>query len=669
MTGSIGGSDPFEGLDFDAVDWAGLTHAYGGAEDVPVLIRSLMSLDAAQRSAALNGLVGSICHQGTVYPASAPAVPFLARAAVAAPGGRAGIGFLLAMMARQYGEDWSDPATLSGAVRAQIALVLSQLAPLLTDPDPGVRRAALRVMAVCPSRVVRATCDLREFDDEDEGVCADALLALARVERDWPGLRQRLEESLRGGSPAIRQAAALTLLSMDGLPFPRGTVTILAGSIGAVGDLWAEPGDESWDQLPGTSPLGPGTADEPAGQDAPGVLETLKLDPDAALDAAALIVAARTEHAVQGAYLAGVVYEHWRDRDRAVAAVLAEFLVTGPEITYPSVQLHRLARCACRIEDPDPALAVAVRPWAEHHDGQIASAAICALARLRDPGCLELASHAVAQRKLRGPALTAVCEIYGEDAAMLLPRLREQLTGPSAGGRRPWENEPAADLVAVLPRLGAEALTVIPDLLGLLEAGRIVRPALQALAQFGAAALAASGSRDIAAVIEAAFAAAETDYDRIPAAVALRTVAGDDSLVRRLAAEIAARPQWKGHTVAHLARLGPPAAACAPRIVQGLGSTDAWTAVNAASAYWKITGEAGQCADVLARHVSALPAGQAAIATLLEMRQRPRQCLRKLRDLAYAPHRLAWDGSQRGNAHTDDVMRDNARALLDLQER
>jgi hypothetical protein len=45
---TIAGTDPFEGLDFEAVDWAGLTHAYGGAEDVPVLIRSLMSPDSGE---------------------------------------------------------------------------------------------------------------------------------------------------------------------------------------------------------------------------------------------------------------------------------------------------------------------------------------------------------------------------------------------------------------------------------------------------------------------------------------------------------------------------------------------------------------------------------------------------------------------------------------------
>lgn len=668
VTEMTAGPDPFAGLDFEAVDWAGLTHAYGSAEDVPVLIRSLVSPDADERSEALDELFGSICHQGTVYSASAPAIPFLARAAVAAPDQRALIGLLMSGMSRQYGEDWSDPSTFSGAVRVRVALVLGELAPLLADPDPGVRQAMLRIMAVCPPPLVRALCDLREFDDEDERVRADALLALARVEHDWPGLRPRLEGSLHDGSPAVRQAAALTLLSLDGLPFPRGTVTVLADSIGAVGGLWAEPGDESWDRLPGTSLRDPDAEGEPAGRDALGVLTTLELDPDAALEAAARIVAARTEHAVQGTYLADEVFEHWRDRDGAVAAVLAEFLATGPEITYPSVHLRRLARCASRIGDPDPELATAVRPWADHNDGKIASAAICALARLHDHGCLELAGRAVAQRKLRGPGLNAVCEIYGEQAAMLLPHLREQLIEQSAEPRRPGENDPASDLVQALPRLGTEALAAVPDLLGLLEAGRTVRPALEALTRFGAAAPAASGSRDIAAVIEAAFAAAESDYDRVPAAVALRTVAGDDSLARRLAAEMAARPQWGSHAVAHLARLGPAAAACAPRIAKVLGSGDAWTAVRAADAYWKITGETDPCAGVLARHVSAEPAGQAAIATLLAMSRLPRQCLQMVRHLAHAPHRLAHDGFQNGAAHADDVMRDNARALLRLQE-
>lgn len=65
----------FEGL--DNVNWQNLSHAYGRAEDVPGLIRSLASTDPRERRHAIGELYGSIWHQGTVYEASSHAVPFL----------------------------------------------------------------------------------------------------------------------------------------------------------------------------------------------------------------------------------------------------------------------------------------------------------------------------------------------------------------------------------------------------------------------------------------------------------------------------------------------------------------------------------------------------------------------------------------------------------------
>lgn len=64
-----------EGL--DAIEWATLTHAYGSADDVPDLLRDLASDDLAQRESALWHLYGNIYHQGTVYEATAYAVPFI----------------------------------------------------------------------------------------------------------------------------------------------------------------------------------------------------------------------------------------------------------------------------------------------------------------------------------------------------------------------------------------------------------------------------------------------------------------------------------------------------------------------------------------------------------------------------------------------------------------
>lgn len=90
--------------------------------------------------------------------------------------------------------------------------------------------------------------------------------------------------------------------------------------------------------------------------------------------------------------------------------------------------------------------------------------------------------------------------------------------------------------------------------------------------------------------------------------------------------------------------------------------------MRAAGAYWNVTGQADPCVGVLARHVSAQPAGRAALEALLAMSRLPAECLQTVRHLAHALARLAYDGSPNWAPHADDVMRDNARALLLSQE-
>jgi hypothetical protein len=91
-----------EGL--DRVDWASLRHAYGAATDVPGLLRSLLSADPKVREQAIYELFGNIWHQGTIYPASAAAVPFLYEL-LTAPGvqDKSNIAHLLASIADGVG--------------------------------------------------------------------------------------------------------------------------------------------------------------------------------------------------------------------------------------------------------------------------------------------------------------------------------------------------------------------------------------------------------------------------------------------------------------------------------------------------------------------------------------------------------------------------------------
>lgn len=64
-----------EGL--DTIDWASLGGCGGPATDVPGLLRALVSEDNDVRMDVWIELLDRLWHQGTVFPASAAALPFL----------------------------------------------------------------------------------------------------------------------------------------------------------------------------------------------------------------------------------------------------------------------------------------------------------------------------------------------------------------------------------------------------------------------------------------------------------------------------------------------------------------------------------------------------------------------------------------------------------------
>ncbi|MFH8469181.1 hypothetical protein [Streptomyces sp. NPDC017991] len=97
----------------DDVDWAGLSHAYGSAEDVPGQLRALCGDDEAARERAFGSLFNNIFHQGSRCQASPVAIPFLARIAVAGPpAARADTMWLLTRLA----VDWYDEYRLTTGI-------------------------------------------------------------------------------------------------------------------------------------------------------------------------------------------------------------------------------------------------------------------------------------------------------------------------------------------------------------------------------------------------------------------------------------------------------------------------------------------------------------------------------------------------------------------------
>ncbi|MEV4709105.1 hypothetical protein [Actinoplanes sp. NPDC049316] len=200
----------------DEVDWAALTHAYGPAHDVPELLRE----------AALSDLYGRIFHQGTVYTATAAAVPFLVELAAE---GRADFVWMVGALA--------DPGEADGEtalVRAAVVAERDRLAPLLAHSDPEVRAAAAYALAQLGTE--DALLRARWPREQDARVRASLVLAL------------RLTEAITDASPAVRAAAAVAL-ARGGTAFPQDPAVVEAVATAAEAGVevsWLHAGAGEW---------------------------------------------------------------------------------------------------------------------------------------------------------------------------------------------------------------------------------------------------------------------------------------------------------------------------------------------------------------------------------------------------------------------------------------
>ncbi|MEQ1506190.1 MAG: hypothetical protein ABMB14_28415 [Myxococcota bacterium] len=194
----------------DGVDWGALEHAYGAATDVPRQIRSLSSADAGIREAALDALYGNLWHQGTLYPATPVAIPFLlALIDDDQTPDRALLLLFLADTGRSasFGDDPWHADTLD---RLQAGIPV--LERRLGSADEVERIAAIVALAWADDGAVLAK-RLAVGDDEGERLVALYALAAGRTRPD-PAVLERFAKSSRGPS---RLAAQIGLMRA-GLP-------------------------------------------------------------------------------------------------------------------------------------------------------------------------------------------------------------------------------------------------------------------------------------------------------------------------------------------------------------------------------------------------------------------------------------------------------------------
>ncbi|MFJ8435920.1 hypothetical protein ACIQ9P_31930 [Kitasatospora sp. NPDC094019] len=269
-------TDPLAGL--DAIDWAGLEHAYGDADDVPALLRALGGPEETERRRALHALYGNIFHQGSRYPASAAAVPFLARLATEpGQGGRADVVRLLASLAIGYDEAHLPEGIGIARMRRERAefaaqdpaAVLAEMdAWVAAAPDEGERRVRefRRSLFDVEQHLGSMDAELAAYDavraelsalsllleDEDAEVRATAAYLLAwfpeEADRTLPRLLALLDDAVdrAGGVAGLgdeqpEAAATASALVAAGLLGGPALVPRLRPFLGAAGRLprWA----------------------------------------------------------------------------------------------------------------------------------------------------------------------------------------------------------------------------------------------------------------------------------------------------------------------------------------------------------------------------------------------------------------------------------------------
>lgn len=211
----------------DAVDWPSYKHAYGAAEDTPDRLRGAL----AGEEKAVFKLLASLFHQGGgVYPAAVPAMPFLiALGCEPAVPERIAVLDLLGLFTGLLSDVTVKGRTSpeSVALRAVMEEALPRLVALLDDPDPAVRREAVKIVAACPFGTDLAGSALREFSarEDDEGLRVAAVLAFCRLAA-WMSEAERVEAAawVAGiGEPfaALAVAAASEKLVPGSVPIAR----------------------------------------------------------------------------------------------------------------------------------------------------------------------------------------------------------------------------------------------------------------------------------------------------------------------------------------------------------------------------------------------------------------------------------------------------------------
>ncbi|MEU5974801.1 HEAT repeat domain-containing protein [Streptomyces sp. NPDC047315] len=564
--------------ELDGVGWEELEHAYGEAEDVPAMLRGLVG-DEGEASEALGELWGSIVHQGTVYEATAAAVPFLARLAA---GGVRTVDLLVLLGAIAESTDECgvpQPGACRSAVAAQLPLVL----PLCRAADEEVRRAAVWTAGRTGDASALAVLRERWAREAAAGVRAELLAALAHVD------------------PAASTALALGALAAD-VPGEVRLVAVMA-CVDA-GLPFGEVHHETLLSLLPADPLVSGRFDEGRSEPLHYVVDALLMRDSAADREAAYELVEAALALVDPAARAEALWaaEHACLISRGAPPRLAPVVVallTDPSFPHTASVLPVLETMGAHAAAGAPALGVLA-----DGEGELADRALEVLARLAPEQAARLLARDLGGRSGAVDAITKAVPL--PYAPELLNAIRIELTATAETVGAVDAAERAAPsrrrrLTELLTAWGPQASAALPELTVLF--GR--SPALFA----GALAAVCPPERraETAELLRGAAGAGPVD-DRYAAAEALYGLTGESALLvaaLRDALAVGAQPREVA-VVEAAGRLGDAGAALVPYLRSALTPAGTHRVVHeldvdvaVALALWRLTGRSQEPLSVL----------------------------------------------------------------------
>ncbi|WP_328946130.1 hypothetical protein OG259_36470 [Streptomyces sp. NBC_00250] len=561
---------PLDGL--DAHPWRSFTHAYGSAEDVPDLLRALTGTDTDAADEALSELYGCVLHQGTVYAASAEAVPFLAR--IAAAGHRsADVLVLLGGMAESEDEHGVTP----GALRASVARQLPLLLPLLAAAEPDIRRTA--AWAISHTRVTGiGLSPLRaRWEAEDEPTARAAVLGgIARLD-PRAGVAAAATALDPSQADEVRMAAVFAHLDADA-PWTEALHTTMLSLL---------PAELLY------SDLDPERA-EPLAAVVEALLERGR-EPEREA-AFALVDAAlrdgRAEVRAEGLWAADRACMLSRSAPSRLVPSLRAAAVDEKSVVDIASLLGRLGSVAAPAADVLAPLAG--RNPRENDDH--ADRALAALVLVAPAQALPLLAAGLGHRPRALGAITGLRKPAGPALPFdkgLLDAVRDLLSRPeSLTGNEPWQ------LTDLLAGWGADAAPALPELCAALPH----HPSQAALAIASVAEACAPPDRTRAVTCLRA----ASEQGVLHAAKALYTLVGEPapllSCLDRALGSGGRDVDWEAGI---LGALGPLGAALAPVLREALSDSDSTTTpaldtdTALAEALWRITGDADEAVAVL----------------------------------------------------------------------